>query len=64
MAELRSTFHMLPEDVSLTDYAGKEAELAGKFELLKFKVVAGERELYGEIGGAWKRWDPTIPNWA
>lgn len=62
-AELRSTFHMLPEEVSETDYAGKEDLLAGKFERLDFKVKAGERELYAEIAGAWKRWDPSANTW-
>lgn len=62
-AELRATFSMIAEDESLVDYAGKEDALAGKYKLEKFKVNAGERELYREVGGVFKRWDPAMNAW-
>lgn len=62
-AELRATLHMLDEDVSLSDYAGRDGELAALFKTEKFKVEAGKRELLREIGGAYKRWDPASNAW-
>ena len=62
-AELRSTFHMLDEDVSLTDYEGKDDALAGLFRFEKFKVQVGQRDLFREIDGAYKRWDPSTNAW-
>jgi len=62
-AELRATFYMLEETESTVDYAGKEDALAAKFTVEKFKVKAGERELYRELAGAYKRWDPDVRDW-
>lgn len=62
-AELTATFHMLAEDVSTTDYEGMDDALAGKFTRERFQVRAGARDLYREIAGAWKRWDPTTHQW-
>lgn len=62
-AELRTTFHMLEEDVSLTDYEGKDDALMPLFRIEKFKVEAGKRDLLREIDGAYKRWDPATNAW-
>lgn len=63
-AELNATFHMLDEVVSETDYEGKDDQLAGLFKRERFKVMAGQRDLYREIDGAFKRWDPDTNTWA
>jgi alkaline phosphatase D len=62
-AELNATFHMLTEDVSLTDYEGMDDALAGKFKREKFKVKAGQRDLFRDFAGTFKRWDPTNNTW-
>ncbi|PCC72313.1 alkaline phosphatase D [Nannocystis exedens] len=62
-AELNATFHMLSEDVSLTDYEGMDDALAGKFKREKFQVKAGQRDLWRDFSGTFKRWDPTTNMW-
>jgi alkaline phosphatase D len=62
-AELNATFHMLDEVVSETDYEGKDGDLLGLFKTEKFKVKAGQRDLFSEIGGTFKRWDPEMHAW-
>lgn len=32
-------------------------------EIERFKTVAGESELYREVDGTWKRWDPEAADW-
>jgi alkaline phosphatase D len=62
-AELAVTFHVLPEKYVLEDYAGREDELLALYETVKFRTLNGEGELYQEIDGAWKRWDPDTMTW-
>lgn len=57
-AELIATFHAIAEpdvDVDLTT----DPDLAAKFQTVRFRVEAGKKDLYKEIGGAWMRWDPV-----
>ena len=61
--ELNTTFHMLAEDVSLTDYEGMEEALAGLFTRERFKVKAGQRDLFRDFSGTFKRWDPETNTW-
>lgn len=62
-AALNATFHMLTEDVSLTDYEGMDDALAGKFGRERFQVKAGQRDLFRDFSGTFKRWDPTTNAW-
>ncbi|MCY1012691.1 alkaline phosphatase D family protein [Nannocystis pusilla] len=62
-AAFNATFHMLSEDVSLTDYEGMDDALAGKFKREKFQVKAGQRDLFRDFAGTFKRWDPTTNTW-
>jgi alkaline phosphatase D len=62
-AELLTTFHVIEEvdvDVDLED----DPDLAAKFTTVKFRVQAGEKDLYKQIGGEWKRWDPVAGAYA
>lgn len=61
--ELIATFHVISEpDVDIDLEA--DADLASKFTQVRFRVAAGERDLYKEIGGQWKRWDPLTGKYA
>ena len=60
---LTATFHAIADSEAKTDYAGQEAALRGKFERRRFRVNAGERELYRELMGGWQRWDPATRTW-
>ncbi|WAS92537.1 alkaline phosphatase D family protein [Nannocystis punicea] len=62
-AAVNATFHMLSEDVSLTDYEGMDDALAGKFKREKFQVQAGQRDIFRDFSGTFKRWDPTVNMW-
>jgi len=56
-SELIATFHAIAEadvDVDLED----APDLAGKFFKQRFRVAAGTPDLFKEVGGEWKRWDP------
>ena len=57
-AEVVASYHAIAEEdalMNLEELPG--AELAEHFEVTRFRVAAGERELYKEIAGEWKRWD-------
>ena len=62
-AELRTTFHMLDEAVSMTDYEGKDDQLAPLFRIERFKVAAGTRDLQRDFDGVYKTWDPNTRTW-
>ncbi|MCB9567849.1 MAG: alkaline phosphatase D family protein [Myxococcales bacterium] len=62
-ATFTATYHSIPDSEVTTDYAGMEAALDGLFSTTRFRVNAGERELYQEQGGAWKRWDTATRTW-
>ena len=58
-AEVIASYHAIAEDDTLTNLeATPAAELAEHFEVTRFKTEAGKRELFKEIAGEWKRWDP------
>jgi alkaline phosphatase D len=61
--EFVATMHRIGEKEVITDYTGKAADLKGRMSTVKFRVNAGERELYQEIGGAWKKWDMETLSW-
>lgn len=57
-AELIATFHAIDEPDVDVDLEADPA-LADKFKTVRFRVEAGKKDLYKEIGGAWTRWDPV-----
>jgi alkaline phosphatase D len=62
--EIVATYHAMEEaDIFIDHEALPAADLAAKFSTTRFKVEAGKRELFMEIGGAWKRWDYDATNW-
>ena len=58
-AELVATMHILPELTTKTDYTSKVADLAKLVSTEKFRAIPTDSELYKQIDGAWKKWDPT-----
>jgi len=61
--ELVATMHLIPGNQVINDYTGKEETLAKFLKQLTFKTVVGGNELYQQIDGAWKKWDPTTLDW-
>lgn len=61
--ELVATMHALDGKECATDQTGAGAALLDKLERMRFKTVAGGSDLYKEIDGAWKRWDPAALAW-
>ncbi len=58
--ELITTYHKIAEDEVSIDPAGlSDEEIAAKFTTEKFRVEAGQRELYRDNNGTWQRWDPA-----
>jgi alkaline phosphatase D len=61
--EFVATMHLIPGNQAGNDFTGQEASLAKFIKQLSFKTLAGESELYQQIDGAWKKWDPTKLEW-
>lgn len=62
-SELIATFHAISEpdvDVDLES----DTNLASKFTTVRFRVEAGKPDLYKEVAGQWKRWDPVAGKYA
>ena len=58
--EMVTTFHRIAEeDVSKDPASLPAADLTAKFTTEKFRVEAGQREIYRDDNGTWKRWDPA-----
>ncbi|WP_106087961.1 alkaline phosphatase D family protein [Enhygromyxa salina] len=62
-AKLDATYHQIGRDYLFTDYSDNLNALLGAFATERFRVNAGERELYRDFGGEWKRWDRTSLSW-
>ena len=62
--ELVATMNMIPGTRVTTDFTGQEDTLTPFIKKVSFKTIAGESELYQQIDGAWKKWDPTKQTWA
>jgi alkaline phosphatase D len=60
---LEATYHQLALEYLLTDYGERLPELLAAFETERFRVNAGERELYRDFGGEWRRWDRATMTW-
>ncbi len=58
-AELVVTFHALPEG----EASARLDDPVAVATATRFKVLAGSRDLYGEVDGGWKRWDLETVGW-
>lgn len=61
--KLDATYHQVAVDYLLSDYSDRVSELLGQFTTERFRVNAGERELYRELDGQWRRWDRETMAW-
>jgi len=61
--KLDTTYHQLPRGALMTDSSNDVGSLAGMVTMERFRVNAGERELYRDFDGEWRRWDPTTMAW-
>jgi alkaline phosphatase D len=62
-SELVATMNMIPGSRVSTNFTGDEDKLAAFVKKATFKTVTGESELYQQLDGAWKKWDPTSQSW-
>lgn len=62
-ARFDSTYHQIPRDELLTDSSDNVGGLSAEVTFERFRVNAGERELYRDFDGEWRRWDPTTMTW-
>jgi alkaline phosphatase D len=60
---LEATYHRLAPAYVREDYADRLEDLQAAVEKERFRVNAGERELYRELDGTWKRWNPSAFEW-
>jgi alkaline phosphatase D len=58
-----TSYHQLPRSTLLTDYADNVGALTSAMTMERFRVNAGERELYRDFDGEWRRWDRTTMMW-
>ncbi len=56
--ELVVTLRRIASAEVATDYTDKLDELLGKYKETRFRALPGDKEIYQEEGGAWKKWDP------
>ncbi|KIG13844.1 Phosphodiesterase/alkaline phosphatase D [Enhygromyxa salina] len=61
--KLDATYHQIGRDYLFKDYAGNLSALLGAFAMERFRVNAGERELYRDFSGDWRRWDRDTQAW-
>jgi alkaline phosphatase D len=61
--ELVTTMHMIPGNQVGKDFAGDVTTLAKFTKVATFKTITGESELYQQLAGAWKKWDPATQAW-
>jgi alkaline phosphatase D len=58
-----ATYNQVAVDYLLTDYGENIPGLLAAFTTERFRVNAGERELYRDFDGAWRRWDRDTMTW-
>lgn len=61
--EIVATYHMIPSNDVKIDYSTIEGGVSAKVSTEMFKAVAGEKNLYKNVDGAWKRWDVATLAW-
>ena len=62
-SSLDATYHQLPLDYLLEDYADDLGTAMAAYSYERFRVNAGERELYRDFDGTWRRWDRDLIDW-
>jgi alkaline phosphatase D len=62
-AALQATFHMVPGEDAKQSFEGALPTLKSRLKKEVFKINAGEKELYRQMEGAFKRWDATEVKW-
>jgi alkaline phosphatase D len=62
-SKLDAIQQQLPVDYLLTDYSDNVGALQSAAFSERFRVNVGERELYRDFDGAWKRWDRDTMTW-
>ncbi|HVI01249.1 MAG TPA: alkaline phosphatase D family protein [Enhygromyxa sp.] len=62
-SKLDATYNQVPVDYLLSDYGADIGALLGAFTTERFRVNAGERELYRDFSGEWRRWDRESMTW-
>ena len=60
---LECTFLAVEAETVFEDYVGREAELRQASVQHRFRVESGSSQLYRELDGGWKRWDPQAREW-
>lgn len=56
--EFAVTMRLIPGSRVNQDYTGKAQDLEMFIKTVKLKTIKGGSELYQEIAGVWKKWDP------
>lgn len=62
-ATLDATYNQILVDELLTDQSGDLSGLESTLTTERFRVNAGERELYRDFNGEWRRWDRATMTW-
>lgn len=62
-ATFDATYNQIEMSYLLDDYGDRISELVGAFTIERFRVNAGERELYRDFDGEWRRWDRDTMTW-
>jgi len=60
--QLLTTFFYHPEDEALVSHY-EDADIDALFKPVRFRVDVGSPELYQEIAGTWRRWEPESQDW-
>src|SRR5690606_30709559 len=62
-SKLDASLHQLEREELLTDQGDDVAGLQAAVEVERFRVNAGERALYRDFDGEWRRWDHETMTW-
>lgn len=57
--EFAVTMKLIPENQVTVDHSGNPDGLNAFVSTIPLRTVPGGSDLYQQIGGAWKKWDPT-----
>jgi alkaline phosphatase D len=60
--QMLTTFYYHAEAEALVDHYA-DADIDALFKPVRFRVDAGSPELFQEIAGTWRRWDPDTQDW-